>query len=764
MQKFYSCIFFSVLIITLLSSICLAQDNSATLYQPFIRDGNPDSGTGYLSIINPLNFVELEQIELKPSAPDKVELTPDKKRAFIPHSPFVDNKKGMSVVDLVQKRRIAIMFEGVGVYGVVQSPDGMMWVLLDEPKQIAIVDPRTLNVVKTMNFLSSPRDVLFSQDGRTYISLLNGEIHVFTTSTGASFTIIKNLPPKTRTQLRPQEMTVSNDGNTLYTSGKNIVSIIDTSNRASSVVDSFTVPKPGFGDLILKISPDNKFLYIAGYFSSTLYVYDTVKKEIVKIFDIPLLGTNQNRGNISRLDFSSDGRILYVNQAYGFILLDTETNTFIANPLTSIGVRFPNPFSSGFTLSGDFSIGQAPTLTAISPSTGDNIFANQQITINWQTTVAQQSYALASHKIELSTNGGQSFTTIPGAEELPATAQSFNWTVPNIQSANAQIRVSTVDLGARRAASTTGTFSILQAPPIDNIAPTVTFNSPVGGESFNSGSNLSIAWVSSDNVGVTSQDLSLSTDGGQTFPITIASGLAASVQSFSFPIPQSLSTTQARLRLVVRDAAGNTGQSTTASNFTIAQAVDNVAPTVTISQPSSNQRVIAGSPIQVSWTSTDNRAVVSQALLVSLDGGQNFTQVASLGATANSFVLNNINNLNLDFTTPQAVVRITATDQAGNTGQSNSTFIISPTVTMGSYQQKVLTINGIGFMANVGQGQAQNVQIFVNDSLVNVAPTTANNSSIILKGNKKKLNLVKGANTVRVVVNGVMSNSVSFQF
>ncbi|MBL8193025.1 MAG: hypothetical protein JNM06_04335, partial [Blastocatellia bacterium] len=565
---------------------------------------------------------------------------------------------------------------------------------------------------------------------------------------------ISNLPARNKSQVRRQEMAISRDGNTLFVSGEDSISIVNTTSFITE-----TVPLPiSRTSFLLKLTPDGKSLYAAGYLGAQFVIINLENKEI-KTFRTPATTGIQTAVNIS-----PDGRLAYISGFYGISVFDVEKQVFIKNLLTSTGIGFPNPFSLGLTLSGDFSIGQAPTLTAISPCTGDNIFANQQVQINWQTTVAQQSYALASHKVELSTNGGQSFTTIPGTEELPATAQSFNWTVPNIQSANAQIRVSTVDLGARRAASTTGSFSILQAPPIDNIAPTVSFTSPVGGETFNSGSNLSIAWVSSDNIAVTSQDLSLSTDGGQTFPITIASGLAASVQSFSFPIPQSLSTTQARLRLVVRDAAGNTGQSTTANNFTIAQAVDNVAPTVTISQPSSNQRVIAGSPIQVSWTSTDNRAVVSQALLVSLDGGQSFTQVASLGATANSFVLNNINNLNLDFTTPQAVVRITATDQAGNTGQSNSTFIISPTVTMGSYQQKVLTINGIGFMANVGQGQAQNVQIFVNDSLVNVAPTTANNNSITLKGNKKKLNLVKGANSVRVVVNGEMSNSVSFQF
>ncbi|MBK7994776.1 MAG: hypothetical protein IPK14_15760 [Blastocatellia bacterium] len=139
--------------------------------------------------------------------------------------------------------------------------------------------------------------------------------------------------------------------------------------------------------------------------------------------------------------------------------------------------------------------------------------------------------------------------------------------------------------------------------------------------------------------------MSLSTDGGATFTTTLATGLPGSTQSFNFAIPMTLETNQARLRLIVRDAAGNMSQAITANNFRIQSAVDNVAPTVTISQPTTNQQVMAGQPIQVNWQSTDNRAVMSQALLLSLNGGQSFTQVASFGATDSSFTLNNIAGL-----------------------------------------------------------------------------------------------------------------------
>ncbi|MBI4854647.1 MAG: hypothetical protein HY819_22845 [Acidobacteria bacterium] len=55
-----------------------------------------------------------------------------------------------------------------------------------------------------------------------------------------------------------------------------------------------------------------------------------------------------------------------------------------------------------------------------------------------------------------------------------------------------QIRVSTVDLGARRANSTTGNFSIVKGngQTGDTQAPIVSFLSPKGGERFTSGDSL----------------------------------------------------------------------------------------------------------------------------------------------------------------------------------------------------------------------------------------------------------------------------------
>ncbi len=103
--------------------------------------------------------------------------------------------------------------------------------------------------------------------------------------------------------------------------------------------------------------------------------------------------------------------------------------------------------------------------------------------------------------------------------------------------------------------------------PVDNQAPVVTLTSPAGGESWNVGSSHNITWTATDNVGVTAVDLALSTDGGATFPTSIATGLG-NTGTFAWALPLTISNT-ARVRAIAHDAAGNIGSDSTHTNFTM---------------------------------------------------------------------------------------------------------------------------------------------------------------------------------------------------
>jgi agmatine deiminase len=100
--------------------------------------------------------------------------------------------------------------------------------------------------------------------------------------------------------------------------------------------------------------------------------------------------------------------------------------------------------------------------------------------------------------------------------------------------------------------------------------PHATVTAPNGGELWIAGETHDITWTATDDVGVTSVDLLLSTDSGASFPETIASGLDNS-GSYAWTIP-SASSSHARVKVVAHDADGNAGEDASDADFTLALA------------------------------------------------------------------------------------------------------------------------------------------------------------------------------------------------
>jgi YD repeat-containing protein len=86
----------------------------------------------------------------------------------------------------------------------------------------------------------------------------------------------------------------------------------------------------------------------------------------------------------------------------------------------------------------------------------------------------------------------------------------------------------------------------------------VTLLKPLGGEVIAGGATYQIQWQSDDNIGVVSQAVDLSTDGGQTFPTSIAAGLSGTQQSYTWIVPATITPSRtAVVRVTATDAAGN---------------------------------------------------------------------------------------------------------------------------------------------------------------------------------------------------------------
>jgi hypothetical protein len=305
-----------------------------------------------------------------------------------------------------------------------------------------------------------------------------------------------------------------------------------------------------------------------------------------------------------------------------------------------------------------------PSVTIQAPIGGEILAQGSQFTIRWRSS---DDTALASHDIQLSTNGGSSFSNI--ASGLGGGQQTFNWTVPsNVFTTQAQVRIIARDFGGNTAQATSGNFTIQDQTP-----PSVNVTRPTSGNVVQGGSQFQIRWTSSDNTAVTSQDILLSTDGGNTFPTAIATNLSGTQQTFNWNVPTNVSSTQAVIRVTARDGAGNVGLDDSPL-FTIQQ--PGVPPMVNLISPNGGEVITAGGTFNIRWSSSDDRGVVSHDLLLSVNGGRTFNTTIQTGVSggAQSFLWNVPGNLS----TSQARIRVIARDADGLTDQddSNANFTI----------------------------------------------------------------------------------------
>lgn len=204
-----------------------------------------------------------------------------------------------------------------------------------------------------------------------------------------------------------------------------------------------------------------------------------------------------------------------------------------------------------------------PTVRVIAPNGKETLRAGQPFTIEWQSS---DNVGVINHDISLFAEFLDIAPKIV-ATGLSGTAQSFLWTVDAYPSP-ARIQVTAKDAAGNVGSDVSDAPFIIQVP--DTQAPTVKITSPNGGEKLKAGSSFTITWQSSDNVGIKSQNILLSTDGGATFPTTLVSDLPGAAQSFMFAVPSTQAKSKtARVRVVAFDAAGNQGQDESDANFKI---------------------------------------------------------------------------------------------------------------------------------------------------------------------------------------------------
>ncbi len=216
---------------------------------------------------------------------------------------------------------------------------------------------------------------------------------------------------------------------------------------------------------------------------------------------------------------------------------------------------------------GDFMIDPPPEINFVAPVADEHIAGGSQYEIQW--TSSDIGSGLASHSgLAYSQDGGISWTDIPESEcpgYTAPTAQSCTWNVPvSVYTADplAMLQLTATDNAGNSTTAFTELFFF-----DDVIPPSTTVIAPNGGEEVDAPSSYTIEWQATDNVGLAGCDIFLSTDGGATYPTTIATNVPCS--TYAWNVDPDLFSRQARIRVVARDFAGNTGSDDSDNNFFI---------------------------------------------------------------------------------------------------------------------------------------------------------------------------------------------------
>ena len=228
-------------------------------------------------------------------------------------------------------------------------------------------------------------------------------------------------------------------------------------------------------------------------------------------------------------------------------------------------------------------INQSPTVTVTAPNGGEILQVGQVFDITWNASDPNGDATIQKFDIRLSTDGGANYNFVV-APNVAGTARQFTWTVPvGFNTTQARIRVTATDTqGATAQDDSNENFTI------SDIGVAASLTSPNGGEIVERGQPFTITWTVPDAIAASIKgfDLSLSTDGGMTFPITIAPSsdpaqpaLGPAARQFIWTPSTALCTSTARVALITTSLSNLRISDTSAANFTIGERGPTIDPT-----------------------------------------------------------------------------------------------------------------------------------------------------------------------------------------
>jgi hypothetical protein len=190
----------------------------------------------------------------------------------------------------------------------------------------------------------------------------------------------------------------------------------------------------------------------------------------------------------------------------------------------------------------------APVIKLNNIVSGQKVNGGDPFTLSFN---ASDNIGVVSINIFLSIDGE---TFNPVTLGLQGATNSFRFTLPNVATNKAVIRVQALDAAGNIGVIMSESFTI----ETDILNPTVVVTSPKNKDKLKGGTTFTIMFTSSDNRSVVSHDFQISPDNGENF-ITFAQGLPGNIQSLTITVP-NMKIKQAIVKVIAKDAAGNFGE------------------------------------------------------------------------------------------------------------------------------------------------------------------------------------------------------------
>jgi|GEM_PF-1707963 len=243
---------------------------------------------------------------------------------------------------------------------------------------------------------------------------------------------------------------------------------------------------------------------------------------------------------------------------------------------------------------GTFSIIAPPSITVTAPGAGVEWIVAETENVTWTS-----ENLTGNVNIRLSTDGGSTFSVTLKANTLNDGTESV--VVPDNVSNSCIIKVESASDNSIFDVS--GTFSI-------NPRPSISVTSPVDSDEWIVDTQENVEWSSQNVTGTV--NIKISTDGGNTFPITLKSGTANDGAEV-VDVPDNPSVTCV---IRVESASDNTTFGVSPGNFSI------LLPSIAVISPGNGDNWDVGSEQTITWSSSHITGNVN--IKLSTDGGTTF--------------------------------------------------------------------------------------------------------------------------------------------